>query len=119
MSWYSVPIYLRSSVKLPDGQILLEEAIHLIRASSTADAIAKGKRLATRLEHRYLNAAGRKVRWTVEDVGEPWELLDKLAANAELFSRFITLTELQGLRKRFPDGPGEKSQRKRNRGPGR
>jgi len=86
--WFTVPIYLRSS-EPADGDVLLEEAIHLIEAESEEKAMEKARALVNKLEHRYPNVHGKEVRWSLDGIGEPWELLDDLRDGAEIYSRFL------------------------------
>jgi hypothetical protein len=87
--WFTVTIYLRSSEPV-DGSVLVEEAVHLIEAASDDEARSKALLVAKRLEHRYANVAGKDVVWSVESVGEPYELMDGLKDGAEVYSRFIS-----------------------------
>lgn len=113
--WFTVPIYLRSS-EPADGDVLLEEAIHLIEAESAESAMEKARSVANELEHCYPNAHGKEVRWSLDEIGEPWELLDDLRNGAEIYSRFINgKTHLGSL----PPVDRDDGMRRVNRGRGR
>ncbi len=87
--WFTVPIYLRSSEPV-DGEVLIQEVIHLIDADSDDEARSKALLAAKRLELTYKNVTGKDVIWSVESVGEPYELMDELKDGAEIYSRFIS-----------------------------
>jgi hypothetical protein len=86
--WFAVPIYLRSSEPV-EGEVLLQETIHLVEAESEEGAMLKARALGDKLEHRYINVIGEEVCWSLDEIGEPWELLDNLGDGAEVYSRFI------------------------------
>ncbi len=61
----------------------MEEVIHLFEATSEEEATAKAKLPADKLEPRYANVYEREVAWTMESIGEPWELMDDLQDGAQ------------------------------------
>ena len=87
--WFAVPIYLRCSESV-EGEILFQETTHLIEADSEESAMLKSRTLVSKLEHKYVNVLGKEVWWVLDEIGEPWELLDDLNDGAELYSRFIS-----------------------------
>ena len=84
--WFAIPIYLRSSEPV-EGEVLLQETIHLIKAESEEGAMLKARTLANELEHKYVNVLGKEVQWSVDEIGQAWELLDDLRDGAEVYSR--------------------------------
>lgn len=109
LKWFAIPIYMRSSEPV-GGDRLLEEAIHLFRAASEAQAVKKAERLAKSLEQKYPNVYGKQVAWSLDEIGEPWELTGKLQDGAEVFPRFMTETARNALRS-VPEGSDERQAR--------
>ena len=95
--WFAVPIYLRSSEPV-DGEVLLQETIHLVEAESEEEAMQKARALVNKLEHQYNNVIGKEVRWSLDEIGDLWELLDDLSDGAEVYSRFINDETRNALR---------------------
>lgn len=70
--------------------LLWEEKIILVEASSKEEALNKSKSLASSLEHSYTSATGDQVTWQFVKVGDVQEITDgKLEHGTEIFTRFI------------------------------
>jgi hypothetical protein len=87
--WFTVPVYLRSSEPV-DGESLIEELFYLFEAPSEKEAESKALLAAKGLEQTYANIAGKEVVWTLESVGQPYELDGDLKDGSEIYSRFIS-----------------------------
>jgi hypothetical protein len=94
--WFAVPIYFRSSEPV-GGEVLIEEAIHLVDAGSDEEAVEKATSLSKKLAHRYRSVSGKEVVWSLHEIGEPWEILDELKDGAEVHSRLMTKGNLEAL----------------------
>jgi hypothetical protein len=87
--WFTIPMYLRSSEPV-DGKVLVEESIYLFEADSEEEATSKGLTAMIGLEHSYSNVAGKEVQWSIESMGQPYELVGELKDGSEVYSRFIS-----------------------------
>jgi len=98
--WFTVTIYLRCS-ELVEGESLLQETIHLIKAESEEEAMLKSQSLGNKLEHKYVNVNRKEVLWALVGINKPQELLDKLTDGAEVYSRFISEEVWKSLRDKY------------------
>jgi len=97
--YYAVPILMRA-IKDGGKADLCMEVIHLVDACYQADALEKGQEVAKSLVSEFVASAGNDVRWEPWMVGQPFELMDKLAPGAEVYSRFVGVRELGSWWKR-------------------
>jgi len=88
----------------PETERLWEESIVLIRAADEVKARRKAEEIGKAQEVEYVAAAGNQVRWTFERIESIHEVLDEhLEHGTELFSRFLSFSDVQNLLTPFQD----------------
>jgi len=106
--WYGVSV-LFEAVKMPQPQeedVVWEECVYLVKASSALEATEAGVRIGKQNEHEYEAAAGNQVRWTFRQIGEVYEIIDETVQNeTEVFSRYLRPRQVKSLLAPFEEGP--------------
>jgi len=103
--WFTASLLFKSNIpNEPDSEALWEESIVLIRAANEEEARIKAEDSGKRREHEYLASAGNPVRWTFERIESVHEILaENLEHGTELFSRFLSFSDVQNLLTPFQD----------------
>jgi hypothetical protein len=103
--WFAASLLFKSNLpNEPEAQALWEERIVLIRAADEEEARMKAEDIGKRREHEYPAAAGNPVRWTFEKIESVRQILgDHLEHGTEVYSRFLSASEVESLLTRFSD----------------
>jgi|SRR5439155_26898824 len=103
--WFTASLLFKSNIpNEPEAQALWKESIVLIRSADEDEARTKAEEIGKREELEYLAAAGNPVRWTFEKIESIHQILaDDLEHGTEIFSRFLSLSEVESLLSRFSD----------------
>ena len=103
--WFTASLLFKGNIpNEPEIQALWEESIVLLRAADEEEARTKAEEIGKRGEHEYLAAAGNPVHWTFERIESVHEVLaDNLEHGTELFSRFLSFSDVQNLLTPFQD----------------
>jgi hypothetical protein len=103
--WFTASLLFKSHIpNEPEAQALWEESIVLIRAVDEEEARTKAEEIGKHGELEYLAAAGNQVHWTFERIESIHEVLAKnLEHGTELFSRFLSFSDVQSLLTPFQD----------------
>jgi hypothetical protein len=97
--WFTASLLYKSRhPDQPETERLWEESIVLIHAADEDEARRKAEEIGKGQEVEYVAAAGNQVRWTFEKIESIHEVLaEHLEHGTELFSRFLSFSQLQKL----------------------
>jgi hypothetical protein len=103
--WFTASLLLKSNIpNEPEAQALWQESIVLIDAADEEEARIKAKKLGKCAEHDYLAAAGNQVRWTFEKIESIQPIFaDHLEHGTEVYSRFLSASEVESLLTRLTE----------------
>lgn len=103
-TWFSASLLFRSVHQQPrQGEVLWEESIRLIQASTEEEAAQRAEALGKRTEAQY-KVKDDKVRWTFVRIERVCEIdPQQLTDGTELFSRFLRDSEVESLSRPFED----------------
>jgi hypothetical protein len=95
--WFAANLLFKSThLDRPEHEGLWEECVTLVRAETEEKARDEAERIGKAREHEYVSATGDLVRWTFERI-ESLSEIDSLEHGSELFSRFLSQSEVDSL----------------------
>ncbi|MEH6420857.1 DUF4288 domain-containing protein [Pseudomonas sp. CGJS7] len=103
MTWFAASALFegRHTGKNADAN-LWQESIYLIQDISSSEAELAARRIAISNEHSYRNSDGEEIKWVFVRLERICELqVDAIGSGTEVFSRFLTASEVASLSRRF------------------
>jgi hypothetical protein len=105
LAWFAASLlFERTFDSGPEAPPLYEESVVLVRAreDDEADARKKATMLGKAASHAYRNVEGESVAWTFKEILRVVQLIDAdIEEGSEVYSRFLTAQDLEGLRSSF------------------
>lgn len=103
--WYAVNILYRSEhIPTETKPTIWEESVLLIAAASEDEARSAGERIGRSRTHTYEVEDGLAI-WSFEQIERVYAIEgEELRNGTEVFSRFLTDSEVKSLLTRFDDG---------------
>ena|SRR5437667_11791642 len=101
--WFAVNLQFKSTHPgHAEHEGLWEECLTLVRAETEEEARREGEHIGKAKEHEYVSAIGDLVRWTFQQIESVSEI-ESLEHGSELFSRFLSQSEVESLSTPFND----------------
>jgi hypothetical protein len=101
--WFAASLLFKSThPRNPEHEGLWEECLTLVRADSEEQVCHDAELIGKAREHEYVAANGDLVRWVFERL-ERISKVESLEHGSELFSRFLSRSEVESLSTPFED----------------
>jgi hypothetical protein len=103
--WFTVNLLFKSNhPEHPENEFLWEERMFLVHAETEEEARREAERIGKAEEHEHVAANRDLVRWTLERIESVCAIdAETIKHGTEVFSRFLSDTEVASISTGFPE----------------